>query len=128
MEMHTNIFIILICYASILYFFILNNMNRKEFIISELINNPNDPFNQYLMALEYLKENNRVEAISIFDNIYKNSPDYLPLYYLYAINLIELKSFTQAQLIIEKGIQLAIKTNKEKVKNELSQLLDLYYD
>jgi len=128
MEMHTNIFIILICYASILYFFILNNMNRKEFIISELINNPNDPFNQYLMALEYLKENNRVEAISIFDNIYKNSPDYLPLYYLYAINLIELKSFTKAQLIIEKGIQLAIKTNREKVKNELSQLLDLYYD
>jgi len=103
-------------------------MNRKEFIISELINNPNDPFNQYLMALEYLKENNRVEAISIFDNIYKNSPDYLPLYYLYAINLIELKSFTKAQLIIEKGIQLAIKTNREKVKNELSQLLDLYYD
>jgi hypothetical protein len=32
-------------------------MNRKEFIISELINNPEDPFNQYLLALEYLKDN-----------------------------------------------------------------------
>jgi len=103
-------------------------MNRKEFIISELKDNPQDPFNQYLMALEYLKENNRVEAISIFDNIYTTSPNYLPVYYIYALNLIELKRFKEAQLIIEKGFQLANNTNKEKVKNELSQLLDLYFD
>ena len=103
-------------------------MNRKEFIISELKENPNDPFNQYLMALEFLKENNRVEAISIFDNIYKTSPSYLPVYYIFALNLIELKRFKEAHLIIEKGIQLANSTNKEKVKNELSQLLDLYFD
>ena len=52
----------------------------------------------------------------------------LPVYYIYALNLIELKIFKEAQLIIEKGIQLANNTNKEKVKNELSQLLDLYFD
>jgi tetratricopeptide (TPR) repeat protein len=103
-------------------------MNRKEFIISELKENPLDPFNQYLLAIEYLKENNRVEAISIFDNIYKTSPNYLPVYYIFALNLIELKRFKEANLIIEKGIQLANNTHKEKVKNELSQLLDLYFD
>lgn len=103
-------------------------MNRKEIIISELKENPLDPFNQYLLALEYLKENNRVEAISIFDNIYKTSPNYLPVYYIFAFNLIELKRFKEAHLIIEKGIQLANNTHKEKVKNELSQLLDLYFD
>jgi tetratricopeptide (TPR) repeat protein len=103
-------------------------MNRKEFIISELKENPQDPFNHYLMALEYLKEDNRVEAISLFDNIYTTSPNYLPVYYIYALNLIELKRFKEAHLIIEKGIQLANNTNKEKVKNELSQLLDLYFD
>ncbi len=103
-------------------------MNRKEFIISELKENPQDPFNQYLMALEYLKEDNRVEAISLFDNIYTTSPNYLPVYYIYALNLIELKRFKEAYLIIEKGIQVANNTNKEKVKNELSQLLDLYFD
>ena len=103
-------------------------MNRKEFIISELKENPQDPFNQYLMALEYLKEDNRVEAISLFDIIYITSPNYLPVYYIYALNLIELKRFKEAYLIIEKGIQVANNTNKEKVKNELSQLLDLYFD
>ncbi len=103
-------------------------MNRKEFIISELKENPQDPFNQYLMALEYLKEDNRVEAISLFDIIYTTSPNYLPVYYIYALNLIELKRFKEAYLIIEKGIQVANNTNKEKVKNELSQLLDLYFD
>jgi tetratricopeptide (TPR) repeat protein len=103
-------------------------MNRKEFIISELINNPNDPFNQYLLALEYLKENNRGEAISLFKNIYEKSPNYLPLYYTYAINLLELGDIIKAEEIVNKGIELARLTNKEKVSSELKQLLELYFD
>ena len=103
-------------------------MNRKEFIISELINNPNDPFNQYLLALEYLKENNRGEAISLFKNIYEKSPNYLPLYYTYAINLLELGDIIKAEEIVNKGIELARLTNKEKVSSELKQLLELHFD
>lgn len=103
-------------------------MNRKEFIISELINNPNDPFNQYLLALEYLKENNRGEAISLFKNIYEKSPNYLPIYYTYAINLIELGQVAKAKEVIKKGIELAAILNKEKVKSELNQLFELYFD
>ena len=103
-------------------------MNRKEFIISELINNPQDPFNQYLLALEYLKENNRGEAISLFNNIYVKSPNYLPLYYTYAINLIELGDIDKAKEIVKKGIELAVLLNKEKVKSELNQLFELYFD
>ena len=103
-------------------------MNRKEFIISELINNPQDPFNQYLLALEYLKENNRGEAISLFNNIYEKSPNYLPLYYTFAINLIELGDMVEVKVIVKKGIDLAVLLKNEKVKNELNQLLVLYFD
>ena len=103
-------------------------MNRKEFIISELKNNAQDPFNQYLLALEYLKENNRGEAISLFNNIYENSPNYLPLYYTYAINLIELGDVDKAKVMVKKGIELAALLNKEKVKSELNQLFQLYFD
>ena len=102
-------------------------MNRKEFIIFELINNPQDPFNQYLLALEYLKENNRGEAISLFNNIYEKSPNYLPLYYTFAINLIELGDMVEAKVIVKKGIDLAVLLKNEKVKNELNQLLVLYF-
>ena len=103
-------------------------MNRKEFIISELKDNPQDPFNQYLLALEYLKENNRGEAISLFNNIYEKSPNYLPLYYTFAINLIELGDMVEAKVIVKKGIDLAVLLKNEKVKNELNQLLVLYFD
>jgi len=103
-------------------------MNRKEFIINELKNDSQDPFNQYLLALEYLKEHNRVEAMSIFSKIYKSSPNYMPLYYTYAINLIEMQDYHSAKIIINKGIELAISNNKEKVKNELLQLNELYLD
>lgn len=103
-------------------------MNRKEFIITELINNPRDPFNQYLLALEYLKDNNRGEAMSLFNNIYETSPNYLPLYHIYALNLIEIGNFETAKFIVEKGIELATHNKKEKVKNELFQLFELYFD
>lgn len=103
-------------------------MNRKEFIISELKINSQDPFNQYLLALEYLNENNRSEAISLFKNIYENSSNYLPVYYIYSLNLIELGNFEMAKIVIKKGIELAIFTNKEKVKKELEQLFELYFD
>lgn len=103
-------------------------MNRKEFIVNELKKDSQDPFNLYLLALEYLKENNREEAISLFNNIYKFSPHYLPLYYVFAINLIELKKYNEAKTIIDKGIELASNTNKEKVRNELMQLNELYFD
>ena len=103
-------------------------MNRKEFIISELKNNAQDPFNQYLLALEYLKENNRGEAISLFNNIYEKSPNYLPLYYTFAINLIELGDMVEVKVIVKKGIDLAVLLKNEKVKNELNQLLVLYFD
>ena len=103
-------------------------MNRKEFIISELKINSQDPFNQYLLALEYLNENNRSEAISLFKNLYENSSNYLPVYYIYSLNLIELGNFEMAKIVIKKGIELAIFTNKEKVKKELEQLFELYFD
>jgi len=93
-----------------------------------LINNPQDPFNQYLLALEYLKENNRGEAISLFNNIYEKSPNYLPLYYTYAINLLDLGEIVKAKEIVKKGIELATLLNKEKVTSELNSLLVLYFD
>jgi tetratricopeptide (TPR) repeat protein len=103
-------------------------MNRKKIIISELKINPQDPFNQYLLALEYLNENNRSEAISLFNYIYENSSNYLPVYYIYSLNLIELGNFEMAKIVIKKGIELATFTNKEKVKKELEQLFELYFD
>ena len=54
--------------------------------------------------------------------------NYMPLYYTYAINLIEMQDYYSAKIIINKGIELAISNNKEKVKNELLQLNELYLD
>jgi len=50
------------------------------------------------------------------------------LYYIYALNLIEVGNFEMAKLIIVKGIEIAKINNKEKVKNELEQLFELYID
>jgi hypothetical protein len=52
----------------------------------------------------------------------------LPLYYTYAINLIELGDVVKAKEIVKKGIELAVLLNKEKVKSELNQLFELYFD
>jgi tetratricopeptide (TPR) repeat protein len=103
-------------------------MNRKNFIISQLKINSNDPFNHYLLALEYIKESNRSEALLIFNNLFNSTPTYLPLYYTYAINLIESENYEMAKFIIEKGIELAVINQKDKIEKELIQLLNLYFD
>ena len=93
--------------------------------IIEVLQNPDKILPE---VKKYLKENNRREAISLFNNICENSPNYLPLYYTYAINLIELGDVAKAKEIVKKGIELAVLLNKEKVKSELNQLFELYFD
>ena len=42
--------------------------------------------------------------------------------------LIELGDVAKAKEIVKKGIELAVLLNKEKVKSELNQLFELYFD
>ncbi len=79
---------------------------------------PDEPFNFYALALEYLKLN-PVESMRIFERLMTSHPAYLPAYYPYAHLLIEQKNIGKAEWVFEKGLELAKAVNDLKTFREL---------
>jgi len=82
---------------------------------------PEDPFNQYALALEYLKTDPS-EALRLFERLCLSHPEYLPTYYPYVQLLIERKETQRAESVFQKGIEVARGTNELKTLREIQAL------
>lgn len=58
-----------------------NSATRIEMLKAYIAEDPADPFMQYALALEYVRLNKTVDAITMLENVLKLNPDYLPAYY-----------------------------------------------
>ena len=102
-------------------------MDRKEFIKKEINQDPMDPFNHYLLAIEYQKEGAIKKAFDLFEEIITQFPDYVATYYTYANALLASDEEDKAGQIIRKGIEEAEKKGAAKALKELKQLLELNF-
>lgn len=96
----------------------MGNLNRIQLLTQFTKEEPENPFNWYALALEYINSKPS-ETVTIFDKLLKENPDYLPTYYTAAIFFDQQNQIEKAKLIFEKGIYLAQKTNETKTLNEL---------
>ena len=102
-------------------------MDRKEFIKNEINQDPMDPFNHYLLGIEYQKEGAIKEAFDLFEEIITQFPDYVATYYTYANALFASDDEDKAEKIIRQGIEEAKKKGAAKALKELKQLLELNF-
>ena len=102
-------------------------MDRKEFIKNEINEDPLDPFNHYLLAIELQKEGALNEAFEQFEKVISAFPDYVATYYTYANALLAETRESRAEEIIRAGIDVAEKKEAAKALKELNQLLDLNF-
>lgn len=102
-------------------------MDRKEFIKKEINSDPTDPFNYYLLAIEFQKEGTIEEAFGLFTRLLAEFPDYIATYYTYANTLLAEEQETKAEEIIKQGIVMAEKKGDAKALKELKQLLELNF-
>lgn len=98
-------------------------MNRREFILIEIEQNPSNPLNYYLLAVEERSMGNISEAINILKNLTINFPDYHPTYYTLAELLYQTDRVDEATRIAEAGIIKAKDLQLLKVSRELEQLI-----
>lgn len=96
---------------------------RINMLKKYLEENPDDPFNIYALALEYLDLDVKISK-SYFDKLLKNHPDYLPTYYHAANLYLELDNFEEAKKLYNKGILLAEKQGDINTLNELQNALN----
>ena len=102
--------------------------SRKNIIQNEIEEDPGNPFNYYLLALELYKEGDWEESKKVFGEIIHQFPDYLPVYYTFSEKLIDKNTELEfAEILIKKGIELAIEQKNNKAQRELQALLDIHF-
>jgi tetratricopeptide (TPR) repeat protein len=102
-------------------------MDRKEFIKNEINQDPKDPFNHYLLAIELHKEKAIEASFDQFETIITDFPDYIATYYTFANALLAESQEEKAEQIIYLGITAAEKKGATKALKELKQLLELNF-
>lgn len=93
-------------------------MNRVEQLEQFLREDPDDPFNSYALALEYLKMDFQ-KAYDLFEKLLSRHPNYLPTYYPFA-QLLSERQDKRAEEIYKKGIETARRAGDQKTLKELT--------
>jgi len=79
---------------------------------------PEDPFNRYALALEYIKTD-KIKASVIFFDLIRDHNDYLPTYYHLGKLYEEMHESEKALDVFDQGIDLARRQNDQKTLREL---------
>jgi uncharacterized protein HemY len=97
-------------------------MSRLEQLLQFVKEEPEDPFNIYAVAMEYLKLDSE-KAIPFLEKLVNQHAAYVPTYYTYAKLLHSRKSYPKAKQLFEAGIAIATKANDTKAVAELRNAL-----
>jgi len=102
--------------------------NRKNIILEEIKEDPQNPFNYYLLGLEFIREGANDDVVEIFEKIITDFPNYLASYLTYANYLIENNlALDKAEEVIKMGIFIATTQENNKAQRELQALLDIHF-
>lgn len=107
-----------------LIYFVMNNLERIEFLKSYIIEDPSDVFSKYALALEFIKSGSDEKAEHLMRAINVEHPNYLPNYYHFGKLLERTQQLDEAIKIYKKGIAIAKSQNDRHAQNELQNALD----
>lgn len=99
------------------------NQERLNMITDMLEKNPNDPFLQYAVALEFKKSGKKREAIDLLKKLIADQPEYLASYYQLGKLLEDTGDSEGAMLCYRTGKIIAEKANDQKTLGELTEAL-----
>ncbi len=103
------------------------NNQRIQQLIRFLQEEPNEPFNVYALAIEYVTDD-PAQARTYFDDLLTRFPDYLPTYYHAAALYAESNDWERAAALYEKGINLARTQQNQKTLLELQRAQQAFED
>lgn len=96
--------------------------NRLDSLLSMYSENPNDSFLTYALAKEYESQENYTEALSFYEKLELNDPDYVGKYYHHGKLLWKLQKDEKALKILDKGIEIAKSIGDTHALGELKQI------
>lgn len=103
------------------------NNERIQQLIRFIETEPDEPFNVYALAMEFLSSQPE-QARVYFDQLLTNHPDYLPTYYHAAALYADLDERDKAAEVYTKGIALAQAQRNLKTLQELQRAQQSFED
>ncbi|TND10459.1 MAG: hypothetical protein FD123_101 [Bacteroidetes bacterium] len=103
-------------------------MTRLEQVQEMLKQEPNDPFLNYALALEYAKLGDKTKAISIIEDLLSAKPGYLGAYYQLGQLYEQTEQAEKAVGVYKKGAALAQEQGNKKTLGELNEALWMLED
>ena len=97
-------------------------MTRLQQLQHFLLEDPNDPFNLYALAIEFQKTDVQ-KSIELFRQLITEYPRYIPTYYHFGKLLQEKGELENAQFVFVNGIKYAQEINAVKALHELRAAL-----
>ncbi len=106
----------------------MNQVSRKEQILSMLEGEPNDVFLNYALAMEFVSSNELNEADSQLKKVLSIKPDYLPCFYQLGQLNEKLGNNDIALNYYKQGVDLAKSQNNNKALGELNEAIWMLED
>ena len=100
------------------------NKTRKEQLEALLADDPDDPFLQYGLAMECIREGQDEEAVRRFRALLATAPVYVPGYLQAGQALIRLSRDEEAREILRKGVAVARSQGDQHAGDEMQGFLD----
>ncbi len=97
--------------------------SRLEKLLDFIQSEPDDPFLKYALATEYLRLNDSQKALSYYEDLLNNHPDYVGTYYHLGKLYEALNRKQDAQVTYEKGIKI---TREKRDNHALAELQAVY--
>lgn len=99
-------------------------MDRVTMLSEILVQNPNDAFARYGLAMEYSKAGNAERAMEEFGKLLSVHPDYTAGYFMGAQTLVAANRHDEARKMLVDGISSARRTGNSHAQSEMTALLD----
>ena len=106
----------------------MQNVSRKEQILTMLVSEPNDVFLNYALAMEYIATSNFKEAEEQLKNVLLINPSYLPCFYQLGQVYEKLDLIDMALNYYKQGVDLAKSQNNNKALGELNEAIWMLED
>lgn len=103
------------------------NNQRIQQLLAFVQEEPDDPFNVYALAMEYLTAQPG-QALHYFEQLLDRHPDYLPTYYHAAALYADLDDRPKADILYQRGIELARSAGNQKTVDELARAYRMFQD
>jgi predicted Zn-dependent protease len=97
--------------------------SRKQQIEEMLAEEPNDPFLNYGLAMEYVSAGDHEQAVQRFDHLIRVAPDYVPAYLQAGQALVRVNRPAEARGVLTQGMDAAKKKGDQHAYEEMAALL-----